>query len=105
MSSGFHVVLFVVVVAIMLGSITWHFSRSRSVLEQWADEQGLEILHSDYRHVFRGPFFWTTGKGQTVYFVRVRDKKGVERSGWVRCGGWFWGLMTDAAEVKWEDEI
>jgi hypothetical protein len=105
MDSGFQVLLFVVIGIVVIGSMAWHFSRSRSVLEQWAVENGFEILHSEYRNLVRGPFFWTTSKGQTVYYVRVRDSKGTERSGWVRCGGWFLGLMTDRAEVRWEDEV
>jgi len=92
-------------VVAVIGLMAWHFSRSRLVLEQWAAKQGFQILHSEYRNLFRGPFFWTTSRGQTVYYVRVRDRRGIERSGWVRCGGWFFGLMTNKAEVRWEDEI
>jgi len=105
MDTGFQIFLFVVVAIFVVGSIVWHFSRSRSVLEQWAEQHGFEILHSEYRNLLRGPFFWTTSKGQTVYYVKVRDSHGAERSGWVRCGGWFLGLMTDKAEVRWEDEL
>jgi hypothetical protein len=104
MNSGFRVFVFLLIGTAVIGSIMWHYSRSRSVLEQWAAENGFEILHADYRNLFRGPFFWTTSRGQTVYYVKVRDSRGTERSGWVRCGGWFFGLMTDKAEVRWEDE-
>jgi hypothetical protein len=105
MDNGFPVVLFVVIGIVTIGSLVWHFSRSRSVLEQWADANGFEILHSEHRNFFRGPFFWTASKAQSVYYVRVRDSKGVERSGWVSCGGWFLGCVTDEAEVRWEDEL
>ncbi|MEO5916033.1 MAG: hypothetical protein ABIS50_17490 [Luteolibacter sp.] len=91
------------VMAIIVLVFTWHFSRSRSVLEQWAIENGYTIIHSEYRHFMRGPFFWTTSKGQTVYQVSVRDKAGTVRSGWVRCGGFFLGLLSDNAEVRWEN--
>ena len=57
------------------------------------------------RFVFRGPFLWTTAQGQTVFRVRVRDGKGNERTGWVRCGGWFWSLMSDNPEVWWDDQL
>lgn len=103
--NGVVLALGVVVLAIVaFAYLAWHFSRSRSVLEQWADENGFEILSSEYRNLFRGPFSWTTSKGQTVYYVRVRDRQGTERTGWVRCGGWVLGLMSDKAEVRWEDE-
>ena len=98
------ILLFLFVGSVVIGSIVWHYSRSRSVLEQWANEHGFEILHSEYRTLFRGPFFWTTSRGQTVYYVRVRDRQGTEHTGWVRCGGWFLGLMTNKAEVRWEKE-
>ena len=94
---------FLGIVALMAVTMTWHFSRSRSVLEQWANRSGYQILHSEYRNFVRGPFFWTTSKGQTVYYVTVRDDTGRVRNGWVRCGGMFLGLMTDEAEVRWED--
>lgn len=87
---------------LIIAIMSWHFSRSHSVLEQWADENGYEILHSEYRHFFRGPFFWTSSKGQTVYYVSVRVNSGELRSGWVRCGGWFLGLLSNKAEVRWE---
>ncbi len=98
------ILLFVTGGVSIIALIAWHFSRSRSVLEQWADENGCEILEREYRNVFRGPFFWTTSRGQTVYHVRVRDSEGKVHSGWVRCGGWWLGLLADKAEVKWEDE-
>jgi hypothetical protein len=104
MDKGPPIFLFVLVGILMVVSMIWHFSRSRSVLEQWAEANGYEILHSEFRNLFRGPFFWTSSKGQTVYYVRVRDRDGQERSGWVRCGGFWAGLFSDKAEVRWEDE-
>ena len=103
MDSGLQILIFLFVSVAVIGSIAWHLSRSRSVLEYWANENGFQIVHSEYRTLFRGPFFWTTSRGQTIYYVTVRDGRGTERSGWVRCGGWFLGLMTDKAEVRWDD--
>lgn len=105
MNNGSQVFSILIVVVIAVASIAWRYSRSRSVLELWARENGFEILHSEYRILFRGPFFWTTSRGRTIFYVKVRDSRGKERSGWVRCGGWFFGLMSDNAEVRWEDEI
>jgi hypothetical protein len=84
-------------------SFVLHFHRSRTVLERWAAENCFEILESDYRSLCRGPFFWTSSEEQTVYKVKVRDREGVGRSGWVRCGRWFVGLWSDRVEVKWDD--
>jgi|SRR6267143_2148152 hypothetical protein len=103
-SHEFAILWFVIIGVVMIGSLVWTFSRSRSVLEQWAQANGYEILHSEFRNLFRGPFFWTSSKGQTVYYVRIRDREGRERPGWVRCGGFWAGLFSDKAEVRWDDE-
>jgi hypothetical protein len=96
---------FFIVIAVVLGiaALAWHVSRSRSLLDQWASENGYMILHSEYRYLFKGPFFWTSSKGQTVYYVKVQDRDGNVRTGWVRCGGWWLGLMSDKTEVRWAD--
>jgi hypothetical protein len=91
-------------IAIIILIYIWEFKRSGEILQQWADENDFEIIHREYRTTFRGPFSWTTTKSQTVYFVQVCDRNGRERSGWVRCGSWFWGLSSNTAEVRWEDE-
>lgn len=103
MNDGFQILMVLAVLAFAVMLIFWHCSRSGTVLERWAEDNGFEILSSEYRHFMRGPFFWTTSKGQTVYFVRVRTPSGHVRTGWVRCGGFFLGLMSDAVEERWED--
>src|SRR5437762_2925342 len=85
-------------------SIAWHFSRSRTLLERWAAENGYRILASEQRFLSGGPFFWTTSKGQTVYRVKVEDPAGRVRQGWVRCGSWMFGLLSNKAEARWDDE-
>ena len=93
--------MFVFVLLLGVGSLVWHSWRSRRVLERWAERNGCRIIDADYRNFFRGPFFWTTAKGQTVYRVTVEVKGGVRR-GWVRCGSWGLGLFSDQAEVRWD---
>src|SRR5262249_54158005 len=91
------------ILVLVVGSLAWHFGRSRSLLERWAERNGFRILRSEYRYMFRGPYYWTTSKGQTVYRVTVEDKAGLVRNGWVRCGGWWLGLMSDHVEARWDD--
>jgi hypothetical protein len=94
----------VAAIAVLIGlSFWWHFSRSSSLLYRWAEKNGYRIVRKQYRTFFRGPFFWTSSKGQTVYYVVVEDSAGARRSGYVRCGGWWLGLMSDHAEVSWDD--
>lgn len=94
-------VLLVVIFAIVM--VTWHFSRSNSLLQQWAEQNGYRVVHQEYRTFFKGPFFWTSSKNQTVYYVTVEDAHGQQRKGWVRCGGWFLGLLSDNVDVAWDE--
>jgi hypothetical protein len=87
----------------MILAFYWHFTRSAAILQQWADANGFEILEKSYRHFFRGPFFFRTSKGQTVYRVTVRDKAGNIGTGWVACGSWWWGLMSNQAKARWDE--
>ncbi len=95
--------VFIPIAGLVLLSMLWHFSRSSSILQQWADRNGYRIIDQQYRTFFKGPFFWTSTKGQVVYYVKGEDAKGRRRSGWVRCGGWFLGLLSNHVDVRWED--
>ena len=90
--------------AVVVGMVFFSLSRAKRVLKGWADSNGFEILYSQMRSLSTGPFkWWQTSRGQYIYFVRVRDQAGSERSGWVRCGN-LWGgvLLSDETEVKWD---
>ncbi len=39
---------------------------------------------------------------QRVFYVRIRNPGGQERSGWVRLGNWWLGLLSDQVEERWE---
>jgi hypothetical protein len=80
--------------------------RSKPILDKWAAENGVEILLCKLKHwPFTGPFkWWTSGRGQVVYFLRVRRRDSSERSCWVRCGTPFWGIwFSNMTEVKWDE--
>jgi hypothetical protein len=100
MQNFFFVALVIVVVVLLLG---WHFSRSNSLLHQWAAKNNYRIIRQEYRNLFKGPYLWTSAKGQTVYYVLIEDSVGDQRNGWVRCGGWWFGLLSDEVEVRWDD--
>ncbi|MFL5245352.1 MAG: hypothetical protein ACJ8FY_24925 [Gemmataceae bacterium] len=88
------------VVAVLL--LFWHFSRSNSLVDQWARENGYRIIRRQYRSFFKGPFFWTSTRGQTVYQVVVEDAAGNRRNGWLRCGSWWFGLLSNNVEARWD---
>jgi hypothetical protein len=90
------------VLILMILGFGWHFARAAAILQQWADENGYEILERSYCHFFRGPFFFRTTKDQVVYRVTVRDKAGNVGTGWVACGSWWLGLWSNQAKVSWD---
>jgi len=102
MASSAQLPMVVVMLLLVATSLVWHSRRSRILLERWAERNGYRIIDADYRNFFRGPFFWTTAKGQTVNRVTV-DVKSVVQTGWVRCGTRWLGLFSDRAEVRWDE--
>ena len=100
--------VFLVFILILLFAALAHWynlTRSRAMMRRWASENGYEILESQYRVFRRGPFFWSSSKAQTVFYVKTRDRLGYMRSGWVRCGSWWWGLWSNQVEVRWDNQI
>jgi hypothetical protein len=93
----------VAVLALVAFALWWHYTRSAALLERWAEENGFTVVDRRLRHFFRGPFTWTAAEGQTVYRVTVVDSCGRERSGWVRCGSFTFGLLSDKIRVRWDE--
>lgn len=91
--------------AVIVGIAVFSLTRAKRVLRRWVDSGGFEILESEARYLSTGAFkSWQVSRGQYIYFVRVRDKAGHQRSGWVRCGSFFGGVMfCDEAEVRWDE--
>ena len=42
----------------------WHFGRSNSLLQQWAERNGYRVIEQEYRNFLKGPFFWTSSRGR-----------------------------------------
>jgi len=80
----------------------WRMTRARGMLERWARRSGFRLLSARRCWVFRGPFWWRTGKGQEVFRVTVRDDEGGLHRAYVRVGGWWWGLWSDRVDVEWD---
>ena len=95
--------LFVALLVLVSFGLRWQYTRSETLLERWAEENGFTIVERRLRHLFRAPFTWTTAEGQTVYRVTVVDSSGRERRGWVRCGSFTFGLLSDKVRVRWDE--
>jgi hypothetical protein len=93
-----------VIAAVPLGAGMWLWSRARAsaMLDRWALRHGVRLVSAEHRSLFRGPFFWTTGRGQLVYRIAVRYPDGTVRVGWARLGGWLLGLLVDVVDVRWD---
>jgi hypothetical protein len=78
-------------------------ARSQDILENWAAQNGFKIINSEIRWLFQGPYTWYHFRGQTVFRVKVRDRVGQERLGWVCCGGFLVGVLSDDASVIWDN--
>jgi hypothetical protein len=92
------------VLAVLCVYVWWWYARSDSLLRRWAEENGFQILDYKLRLLSTGPFSWTSINGQTVYQVHVRDVEGRERSGWLRCGSFWSGVLDDRSDVRWDSE-
>ena len=83
--------------------ITWFYRRAAAILQRWAQENDFQIVSSEPRILSRGPFFWTSSNAQVVYYVTVIDMAGRTRRGYVRCGSFWGGILSDKAEVRWDE--
>ena len=98
------IVLIIAGLALLVGLANrWHFQRAARILGRWAADNGYDLLTIEHRFFRLGPFWWRTSKGQVVYWVVVQDRSGVQRAGYVRVGSWFFGVLSDTADVIWRD--
>jgi hypothetical protein len=89
---------------VLVVNYAWEYFRGRALLNRWAEENGFEILYSRRPILNAGPFTWHTSRWQVVYSVRVRDRQGKDRSGWVKLGSFWGGLFSSQTEEWWKDE-
>lgn len=106
MDIGLAFLIALVAIAVFIGLFWLFVSRGKAVLRAWAIENAFQIVSFEKKYMFfTGPFkWWTNSRNQIVYFVRVRDRDGKERTGWVRCGSYLGGVFfSNEAEVRWEE--
>ncbi|WP_110515204.1 hypothetical protein [Herpetosiphon llansteffanensis] len=100
MDSIFPFLVFVGLVGLTITFLVFEHKRSVTLIQQWANANGYRIIALEQRWLRRGPFFWRSGKNQTVFYVDVIDPQGMARALWIRCGGWFMGLFSDQLDVR-----
>jgi hypothetical protein len=78
-----------------------HFSGPPCQLREWARSHGFQILRSEYRAFKMGPFTWKLrSRSQQVYYIRVADSEGKERTGWFLTSAWG----SEDAQVRWDED-
>jgi type II secretory pathway pseudopilin PulG len=83
--------------------ILWFMKRSRFLLEQWAIHNDFVITRHQRRYYRRGPFLWKASNSQDVYYVTIWDRQSQKiRSGYVCCGSYWFGVITDKVTVIWD---
>jgi hypothetical protein len=97
--------VFLLVALLAFCLVAWYVGRSRSqaILNYWAVSNGYRLIEQKYVRFFRGPFFWTSSRSQPVYRVVVEDQTGQRRSGWVCCGSWALGVLSNKVQVRWDE--
>ena len=93
----------VLLIGLSVGLTFWKFSHERSLVEQWAKKNEYSIVNREKRSVVTGPFMWSSSRNQTIYYVTIADKTGLQRNAWVRCGGYYLGPLSDQIDVRWTD--
>ncbi len=92
----------VVVIALVIPFLAWHWKRSRELVERWASANALTITEIERRFLRAGPFWWR-GRGHEVFYVVVHNTRGEERAAYVRTGSWLLGQFSEQVTVKWDD--
>ena len=92
-------IIFVIIISVFM---THHKKRGLRKIEKWAQNEGLEILSSEYRWVKRGPDFISSINHQRIFYVTVKDESGNIRRCWIKVGGFLFGILSDKMDVRWE---
>ena len=101
--SGTQIFCIAAVAILSLAAYVAHrFSGPPFLVQRWANDNGFRIVRAEYRRFFKGPFTWKLlGRFEWVYYVRIRELDGRERSAWLRCTDI--SVLADAkTEVVWE---
>lgn len=85
--------------------LCWNIVRTRAMVAAWAELNGCKML--EWRRSWVPPLnLWvTSSRSQVIVSIRVYDETTHRiRSGWLRLGSFWWGLLdADAIEVQWQD--
>ncbi|MFN7571483.1 MAG: hypothetical protein ACK5TK_08525 [Betaproteobacteria bacterium] len=78
-----------VVLVIALGtwlSLSWSGRYWRKRVARWADGEGVQLMHFRAAKRHEGPARSAPTQNQSVFRVRVRDREGAVKEGWLTFG-------------------
>lgn len=92
------------VAALCFGSwmLRWQFARAEALLEGWAAQNRLRIVHKARANVGDGPGGTRQSSKQVKYRVVVVDESGAQRSGVAHLGSRAMGTLSDEVSVEWD---
>ena len=96
------ITIVILCIGIAIMGVAWQSFRGRKLVSRWARQHEFRLVKCEVRYLRLGTFFWTTSDKQRVYHVIVEDKSGGRLSAYVRCGSWWWGMLSDKVEVHWD---
>ena len=94
--------VFIFFAVILYLHITW----ARHRIKQWAERNNYRITKCKMCLTNIGPFsYFGTSGGQSVFKIEAVNAEGKTRTGYVRAGGFFFGLLRKRVEVKWDKSV
>jgi hypothetical protein len=100
------VVPFLVVWIWMFSSqMRFFYNVAPGALARWSHENGYRIEKHTDQIWFQGPRGWHGGAFRRIYRVKVRDRSGASKDGWLRVGLSWWPCLSVEecpVEVQWD---
>ncbi len=90
------------IVAALVFALATGRAWSRWRVRRWCREQDYELLEFRGAWFFEGPGAWLRSENQAAYRVRVRDRRGLIRGGYVVFGS-YWLPLSRKVRVEWEE--
>jgi hypothetical protein len=87
---------------VVVAGIWWQQSRANKILRRWAQAADMELVSAQKRYLRTGPFLLQHTRGQFVFRIVVRDRAGMQHSGWLRVGSWLAGVLSEQTKVIWD---
>ncbi|MEI6233757.1 MAG: hypothetical protein WCT04_11935 [Planctomycetota bacterium] len=98
----FALVLSLLMIPFTIGVLYWFLVLPDKRLNQWAQKRGLKLITSDDVTNSDNPY--SIARGQIVFRIKVLNPDGMERTGYLKCGSVYGGLLSDYCEEFWDDK-